>query len=139
MRRAKSMFVYDVPGKTQKLQVRGTRCKCCSRSQQRSSPGLRLRLTPRIVLIDFQNRECSSFTIFPGLLNSTNCDRTPPHFEKKITNKCGEKLFDNNGQNTFSVIFRFLPLRQKAHTGVREGLHYLMHKKRHPYVALQHN
>ena len=40
MRRAKSMYVYDV--KTQKLQVRGTPCKCCSRSQQRSSPSLRL-------------------------------------------------------------------------------------------------
>ena len=50
MRRAKSMYVYgDV--KSQKLQVRGTPCKCCSRSQQRSSPGLRLRLTPRLVLI----------------------------------------------------------------------------------------
>ena len=45
------MYVYD-DVKTQKLQVvRGTPCKCCSRSQQRSSPGLRLRLTPRLVLI----------------------------------------------------------------------------------------
>ena len=49
MRRAKAMYVYDV--KTWKLQVRGTPCKCCSRSQQRSSPGWRLRLTPRLVLI----------------------------------------------------------------------------------------
>ena len=49
MRRAKSMCVYDV--KTQKLQARGTPCKCCSRSQQRSSPGLRLRLTVLFVLI----------------------------------------------------------------------------------------
>ena len=38
--------------KTQKLQVRGTPCKCCSRSQQRSSPGLPLRLTPLLVLIE---------------------------------------------------------------------------------------
>ena len=38
--------------KTQKLQVRGTPCKCCCRSQQRSSPGLRLRLTPLLVLIE---------------------------------------------------------------------------------------
>ena len=37
--------------KNSKLQVRGTPCKCCSRSQQRSSPGLRLRVTPRLVLI----------------------------------------------------------------------------------------
>ena len=44
------MYVGD-DVKTQKLQVRGTPCKCCSRSQQRSSPGLRLRLTPRLVLI----------------------------------------------------------------------------------------
>ena len=43
------MYVYDV--KTQKLQVRGTPCKYCSRSQQRSSPGLRLRLTALPVLI----------------------------------------------------------------------------------------
>ena len=50
MRRAKSMYVYD-DVKTQKLQVRGTPCTCCSRSKQRSSPGLRLRLTPRLVLI----------------------------------------------------------------------------------------
>ena len=35
-----------------KLQVRGTPCKCCSRSQQRSSPGLRLRLTVLLVLIE---------------------------------------------------------------------------------------
>ena len=35
-----------------KLQVRGTPCKCCSRSQQRSSPGLRLRLTALLVLIE---------------------------------------------------------------------------------------
>ena len=33
------------------LQVRGTPCKCCSRSHQRSSPGLRLRLTALSVLI----------------------------------------------------------------------------------------
>ena len=50
MRRAKLMYVCDV--KTQKLQVRGTPCKCCSRSQQRSSPGLRLRLTPLLVLME---------------------------------------------------------------------------------------
>ena len=50
MRRAKSMYVYDV--KTQKLHVRGTPCTCCSRSQQRSSPGLQLRLTPLLVLIE---------------------------------------------------------------------------------------
>ena len=43
-------YVYDV--KTQKQQVRGTPCKCCSRSQQRSSPGLRLRLTPLLVFIE---------------------------------------------------------------------------------------
>ena len=51
MRRAKSMYVYD-DVKTQKLQVRGTPCKCCSSSQQRSSPGLRLRFTPLLVLIE---------------------------------------------------------------------------------------
>ena len=50
MRRAKSMYVYDV--KTQKPQVRGTPRKCCSRSQQRSSPALQLRLTPLLVLIE---------------------------------------------------------------------------------------
>ena len=49
MRRAKSMYVYDA--KTRKLLVRGTPCKYCSSSQQRSSPGLRLRLTPLFVLI----------------------------------------------------------------------------------------
>ena len=46
------MYVYD-DVKTQKLQVRGTPCKCCSRSQQqRSSPGLRLRLTALLVLTE---------------------------------------------------------------------------------------
>ena len=50
MRRAKSMYVYDV--KTQKLRVRGTPRKCCSRSQQRSCPALQLRLTPLLVLIE---------------------------------------------------------------------------------------
>ena len=50
MRRAKSMYVYNV--KTQERQVRGTPCKRCSRSQQRSSPGLRLRLTPLLVLME---------------------------------------------------------------------------------------
>ena len=50
MRRAKSIYVYDV--KTQKLQVRGTPCKWWSRSQQRSSPGVQLRLTPLLVLIE---------------------------------------------------------------------------------------
>ena len=49
-RRAKSMYVYDI--KTKKVQVRGTPCKCCNRSQQRSSPGLRLRLTPLLVLME---------------------------------------------------------------------------------------
>ena len=34
------------------LQVRSTPCKCCSRSQQRSSSGLRLRLTALLVLIE---------------------------------------------------------------------------------------
>ena len=34
------------------LQVRSTPCKCCSRSRQRSSPGLRLRLTALLVLIE---------------------------------------------------------------------------------------
>ena len=34
------------------LQVRSTPCKCCSRSQQRSSLGLRLRLTAVLVLIE---------------------------------------------------------------------------------------
>ena len=42
--------IHDV--KTKKLQVRGTPCKCCSRAQQKSSPGLRLRLTPLLVLIE---------------------------------------------------------------------------------------
>ena len=40
-------IVYDV--KTQQLQVRDTPCTCCSRSQQRSSLGLRLKLTPLLV------------------------------------------------------------------------------------------
>ena len=35
-----------------KLQVRGTPCKCCSKSQQRSSPGFRLRLTAPLVWIE---------------------------------------------------------------------------------------
>ena len=48
---SKSMYVYD-DFKSQNLQVRGTPCKCCSRSQQRSRPGLRLGLTPRLVLIE---------------------------------------------------------------------------------------
>ena len=47
---SKSMYVYDV--KTQKLQVRGTPCKCCNRSQERYSPGLRLRLTPLLVFTE---------------------------------------------------------------------------------------
>ena len=43
-------YLYDI--KTQKLQVRGTPYKCYSRSQQRSSPGLRLGLTPLLVFIE---------------------------------------------------------------------------------------
>ena len=50
MGRAKSMYVR-VWCKKKKLQVRGTPCKCCSRSQQRSSPGLRLRLTPLLLVL----------------------------------------------------------------------------------------
>ena len=34
------------------LQVRGTPCKCCSRSHQRSSPGLGLRSTALLVLME---------------------------------------------------------------------------------------
>ena len=41
----------DVRMTMSKLQVRGTPCKCCRRSQQRSSPGLRLRLTALLVSI----------------------------------------------------------------------------------------
>ena len=48
MGRAKSMDVWW----NKKLQVRGAPCKCCSRSQQRSSPGLRHRSTAMLVLIE---------------------------------------------------------------------------------------
>ena len=41
----------DVRMIMQQLQVRGTLCKFCSRSQQRPNPGLRLRLTALLVLI----------------------------------------------------------------------------------------
>ena len=34
---------------TRYVRIWGTPCKCCSRSQQRSSPGLRLRWTPKSV------------------------------------------------------------------------------------------
>ena len=51
MTRAKSMYVRLWSIKTKKLQVHGTPCKCCSRSQQRSRPRLRLTLTARLVLI----------------------------------------------------------------------------------------
>ena len=42
----------DVRMIMQNLQVRGTPCKCCSRSQQTSRPGLPLRLTALLVLIE---------------------------------------------------------------------------------------
>ena len=41
----------DVSMIMSKVQVRATPCTCCSRSQRRSSPGLRLRLTALVVLI----------------------------------------------------------------------------------------
>ena len=34
------------------LRVRSTPCKCCIRSQMRSSPGLRLRLTALLILVE---------------------------------------------------------------------------------------
>ena len=53
MRRAKSMYVHDVKTQNYRYVVLWeAEGKCCSRSQQKSSPGLWLRLTPLLVLIE---------------------------------------------------------------------------------------
>ena len=71
--------VYDV--KTQKLQVR-TPCKCCSRSQKRSIPGLRLRLTPLLAVIE---RVCEYHILSLLLLLLI-------YMTKHISHTCGRKL-----------------------------------------------
>ena len=73
------MYVYDV--KTQKLQVR-TPCKCCSRSQKRSIPGLRLRLTPLLAVIE---RVCEYHILSLLLLLLI-------YMTKHISHTCGRKL-----------------------------------------------
>ena len=81
MTRAKSMYVRLWSIKTKKLQVHGTPCKCCSRSQQRSNPGLRLRLTALLALIErvwwvsHSLITSSALDIWQSTFNTPTCGR----------------------------------------------------------------
>ena len=92
------------------LQVPGTPCKCCSRSQQRSSPGLRLGETALLVLIELVRRIShyliTSFSALDILRSSKNhtshtCGRPyrPARYLSSSTNshiseRCHETALD---------------------------------------------
>ena len=112
-----------------KLQVRGTPCKCCSKSQQRSSPGLRLRLTALLVFSCENHLVGSDLLCAGGHTNTYTHNKAPMTQLHSIHTHCCLSKWPHQKTNQF--IGRWHPYGRKfASKTVLSGLQFTLHLTR---------